>query len=138
MDDNSRVNLPDWVLHILVTFFQFLASVGIILILYGIVSLLTGTPWPPVEQIAKPASATLALLGTALTAASIYFYGIAPPPPAVISKRFIAPVILVASVVTIFYVWTKGVPEVIVNGFVILGLAGGLVRIVPRPRPDSN
>ena len=133
MNAIPSVRVPDWVLHGLLTFFQFLASAGVLLILYGVVSAFLQEPWLPLEKIAVPLSATLTLIGTAMTAASIYLYGVPSQPPAILSKWLLAPLVILSAATALYCVWTITISPVIVNGFSALGLAGALARIVPRP-----
>lgn len=132
MKSTAVSRTPDIVLHGLMLFSDYLAASGLLLILYGLVSALTHEPWPPLERFVQPVSSTLTLIATAMTAASVFLYGM-PPEPTPIGKRFMAPLVLLAVSVALYCVWTIGIPQVVVNGFSVLGLAGALMRIVPRP-----
>ena len=134
MTSGRKFELPDWVLHALLIAFHILGAAGIFLILYGLVAATTGEPWPPLEHIVAPVSSTLTLIGTIATAASIYVFGVPIHPPAAFSKWFAAPVVIASAAFAIYSVWISPVPEVVINGFSALGLAGALFRIIPRPK----
>jgi hypothetical protein len=134
MAEERTFELPDWALHALLILFHILGAVGILLIVYGLVSAITHEPWPPLEHIASPISSTLTLIGTAATAASIYVFGVPIHPPAPFNKWFTAPLVIASAVAAIYFVWTSPVPPIVINGFSALGLAGALFRIIPRPK----
>jgi hypothetical protein len=112
-------------------FSEMIGYSGAILIGYSILAIFT-EPWPPVEKIASFASALLTILGTLVTAVSIYL----PPslrPPWRFSRRIVAPLVIVASVSAVgFLVWRRGLPPVLVNGFALLAISGGLKRFIPE------
>jgi hypothetical protein len=133
MNSAPEMRLPDLVLHALLVFFHFLASAGALLIVYGLVSSATKQPWPPLEKIVEPLSASLTLIGAAMTAASIYLHGAPVPPPTPLSKVMISPFVVLFAIVALYYAWVGTVSPIIINGFSVLGLAGALLRVVPRP-----
>ncbi len=120
-------------LHAARTFFIFLASFGGILVVYGAVCAMTGQTWAPLEKIADRLSASLTFLGTALTAASIYVPAKHGHAPSELSKFVVAPLVLLLIPIGMFYVWATAVSPTIVNGVSLIGLSGGLLRIVPAP-----
>ena len=91
-----------------------------------------------VEQTAAWLSAALTLLGTALTAASVWFFSPNPPPPEEKSKNYVAPNVILACCICLGASWWTEIPPVTVNGFAILGLAGCLFRLRPNPGPPAG
>lgn len=115
-------------------FFNFLGWAGVMFIIYGVVSTGTGSVWEPLERWVNPFSAGLTLFATVLTAASIYFYSPQTHPPELFSRFVSAPLTIAAGLATIAWlVLTGSVPPVVVNGFALLGIAGGLFRIQRNP-----
>ena len=79
------------------------------------------------------------IIGTLLTALSIYSYSERPSPPEKISVYFTAPIVSVACVITlIYFIKVKSIPAHIINGFVLLAIAGALLRIQPNPLKDER
>ena len=116
---------------------EFLGYVGAVFVLYGAYVYVWGPPWPPVERIALPASSFLTILGTAVTAASVYFHHLTPTPPEKKSRHVTAPFVIGSSVLALAALLRNGkVPPVTVNGFAMLGIAGALLRLQPRPPQD--
>ncbi len=114
-------------------FFNFLGFSGVLFIIYGVVSMDTGNTWPILEKWATPMSVFLTILGTLITALSIYFYKPFLYPPERFSKFISAPIVIVFCVIAEIYLITKGeIPPVIVNGFALLAISGGLFRIQDR------
>jgi hypothetical protein len=115
-------------------FFNFMGWAGVMFILYGVVSYGTGSVWEPLERWVNPASAFFTLLGVILTAASVYFYSPQSHPPELFSKFVSAPVTIAGGLSAITWLfWAGTVPPVVVNGFALLGIAGGLFRIQRNP-----
>lgn len=126
--------LPRLVAITLRKFFNFLGYAGVMFIIYGVVSEGTATVWAPLEAWVNPLSAFLTLVGAILTAASIYFYTPLTHPPELFSKYVSAPLTIVAGLGTIAWLLVRGsLPPVIVNGFALLAIAGGLFRIQRNP-----
>ena len=93
----------------------------------------TGSVWPILEKWVTPMSAFLTILGALITALSIYFYKPLSHPPERFSKFISAPIVIVFCVIAEIYLITKGeIPPVIVNGFALLAISGGLFRIQDR------
>ena len=114
-------------------FFNFLGFSGVMFILYGVISRGTGSIWPVLENWVNPVSAFLTLLATLITAASIYFYEPYTHPPERFSKHVSAPLVIASCIIAaIFLIGTGDIPPVIVNGFALLGISGGLFRIQKR------
>ena len=78
-------------------FFNFLGYAGVMFILYGVVSEGTDTVWPPLEKWVNPLSALLTLVGTGLTAISIYYYSPETHSPELFSKYISAPLTIIAA-----------------------------------------
>ena len=85
------------------------------------------------ERIARVASQYITLLGTLLTAASVY----AAPntrQPDPFSRYFSAPLVIIAVVLAVVLsaVWLGILPQHVVNGFALLGISGALSRLLRR------
>lgn len=102
---------------------------GVAFIVYGLLAQFTGQPWHLIEDFAEPVSRALTIIGTMLTAASIYFYDIHPRPPKRISKTVVAPVAVIGCLLALASMHYITLSPVSVNGFAIVGLAGALFRI---------
>ena len=115
-------------------FFNFLGYAGVMFIIYGVVSEGTGTVWAPLEKWVNPLSALPTLVGTVLTAISAYYYSPQTHPPELFSKYVSAPLTIIAALATIVWLLMRGsLPPVLVNGFALMGIAGGLFRIQRNP-----
>ena len=119
--------------HALVLSVNFLGFAGGILIVYGVLLVWTGWKYPPLEIYAKITAEVLTLLGVILTAASIY----RPPsnrPPANFSIFVSAPLVILCAVIALAMLFFLGddLPNHVINGFALLGLAGGLFRTIAR------
>jgi hypothetical protein len=102
---------------------------------YGVIAAMTGDIWKPLEDIAEPLSAALTVIGAIITASSIYlFAGDSAHPPDPISREATALVVIGAGIVALAVLFRSGtLPPVVVNGFSMMAIAGGLLRIQPRP-----
>lgn len=112
---------------------NFMGFVGIALIIYGIVVYRTPTiKWPVLENVADVVATYTTLIGTALTASSIYFPS-NPRPPEIISLYLTAPIVILAVLIVFCLMWFRRlpIPPHIINGFSILAIAGALNRLVP-------
>jgi hypothetical protein len=112
---------------------NFLGFIGILLIIYGILATEPQTQWTVLEKTANICSNYATLIGTILTAASIYF----PPniirPPEPLSIWITAPAVIVAVIITFCCEWSgTSIPPHVINGFSILAIAGALNRLVPE------
>ena len=113
--------------------FNFLGFSGVMFILYGVISRGTGSIWPVLEKWVNPISAFLTILATLITAASTYFYKPFTHPPETVSKYVSAPLVIASCIIAaIFLIVTGDIPPVVVNGFALLGISGGLFRIQKR------
>jgi len=118
-------------------FLNGMAWAGVGFIFYSFVVLWTEKRWPPLEFVAIPLSAALTILGTLVTAASIYVFSPAPRKPENTSKFVTAPAVIAISLIALWLLWRDGaLPPVMVNGFAILAIAGNLLRLHPRPIED--
>jgi hypothetical protein len=134
MNNNNDIQKSSSLLAItLRKFFNFLGFAGVMFILYGVISRGTGSIWPVLEKWVNPISAFLTILATLITAASIYFYEPFTHPPEKFSKYVSAPLVIASCIVAaVFLIVTGGIPPVVVNGFALLGISGGLFRIQKR------
>lgn len=115
-------------------FFNFLGYAGVMFILYGLLSEGTRSTWEPLERWVNPMSAILTLFGTLLTAVTVYYYSPHSHQPELFSRYVSAPLTIVATMVAIGRIAVGArVPPVVVNGFALLGIAGGLFRIQRNP-----
>jgi hypothetical protein len=118
-------------------FVNFLGYAGLIFIIYGSLSTVTDSKWDLFERIVDPLSSFLTILGTLITTLSIYFYSPTIHKPEMFSRYISAPIVIVLCTIAIIFICSKGsLAGSIVNGFALLGLAGGLFRIQPRPEED--
>jgi drug/metabolite transporter (DMT)-like permease len=110
-----------------------LGFVGILLIVYGVV--VTKDPktqWRVLEDTATTCSNYATLIGTAVTAASIYLPKNDRPPES-LSFWLTAPAVIVAVLFTFYYQWShNSIPPHVINGFSILAIAGALNRLIPE------
>ncbi|HEY2975863.1 MAG TPA: hypothetical protein VGJ48_25335 [Pyrinomonadaceae bacterium] len=123
-------------MRLLWLFSELLGYAGGALILYGIVAARANAFWPPVEQIAAFSSSLLTILGALVTAGSIYLHGTRPPWKH--SRSIVAPVVIGSCVAAIYFLYRLGqLPPVVVSGFGLLAISGGLKRLLPYPE-DPN
>jgi hypothetical protein len=112
---------------------NFLGFIGILLIIYGIVAREPQTQWTVLEKTANICSNYATLIGTAVTAASIYLPPNTIRPPEILSRWITAPSVIVAVLFTFYYQWSgNSIPPHVINGFSILAIAGALNRLVPK------
>lgn len=120
-------------------FTELLGWAGALLIVYTLITWATGEPWPVVERHAPFISSLLTLIGTALTAASVYFHSSKPRAPWRHSKYVASPIVIVASVAAIAILIMSGqLSQVSVSGFGMLAIAGGLKRLLAYPAESSE
>lgn len=115
-------------------FTQTLGYFGTALVAYSVIAAVSN-PWQPIEQYAPLISNFLTLVGVLVTAASVY----APAgyhPPWKSSRWVVGPLVIGSWVVATYVLVRNGhLPPVLVNGFAMLGLSGGLQRMIPtNPR----
>ena len=113
--------------------FNFIGFSGIVFIIYGVVSGIAKSPWPPLEEWVVFLSSLLTLVGTVLTASTVYCWSQHPHPPERFSRLVSAPIVIAAAVTAIcLLIWNQHLPTAVVNGFVLLSMAGALFRIQPH------
>ena len=118
-------------------FTQSLGFCGVLLILYSVLAEYT-TPWPPIEKAATFISSLLTILGTVVTALSIYVPSSSIHVPWPHSRYIVAPAVITAGVIaTVFLVRRKTLPPMLINGFALLAMSGGLKRLLPNPHLPS-
>ena len=114
-------------------FLNFLGFSGVMFICYGVISRGTGSIWPVLEKWVNPISSFLTMFATLITAISIYFYKPFSHQPERFSKFVSAPLVIISCVIAVIFLITTGdIPLVVVNGFALLGISGGLFRIQKR------
>jgi hypothetical protein len=114
-------------------FFNLLGYSGFLFIVYGVISTYTEKVWPPFEQWVTPISSLFTLIGTLVTAISIYFYRPQSHRPERFSLFISAPLVIICSILAIIVLVKNGsLPQVVVNVFALLGISGGLFRIQQR------
>lgn len=124
-----RFMLPD----LAFLFTNGLGFAGVIFIVYGIVSRYT-TGWVPLEQKAQFLSSLLTLLGTIVTALSIYLPVTAARAPWPHSRYLVSPIVVVSCISAIWFLLRfKVLPPMLINGFALLAISGGLKRLFPNP-----
>ena len=112
---------------------ELLGNGGGAFILYSLIAQFTEV-WHPVEAVASFASAILTLIGTLLTAATVYFPTHSRPPWKH-SRDFYARIVIGACIVAIIALCKIGtLPPVMINGFSMLAIAGALKRAIPYPQ----
>ena len=119
--------------QILIWGLNFLGSIGIVLIVYGVVAAISKSPYPLLESIADWVAVVATLVGVFLTAISIYF-PVNIRPPDKFSLYFSAPIVILGVIVALAYsFYTRNLlPSHILNGFALLGIAGVLFRLLSR------
>lgn len=110
-----------------------IAWLGVIIIVYGIVSTVTSEVWLPLERFILPIAATLVLVATLLNALASYVVTENPAPPSPISRYVTGPMVIVLCAAALVLVWYRGLPVSVILGLAVLGLAWSLLRVLPRP-----
>lgn len=106
---------------------------GVFLVTYSIVAQWTTSTWAVLEAIARATSQYVTLIGTILTAASVYV----PPnqrPPDAFSRYFSAPAVIVAAALALGWsvLYAPALPPHLINGFSLLAISGALFRLFSR------
>lgn len=103
---------------------------GAFFVLYAALGSWYGFNFAELEKVMIPASYYLTLFGVVLTCATVYMYEGNPHPPEKFSKRVSAPIVIIACFVAGWVYATKGsLPNLVINGLAMLGLAGAFFRI---------
>jgi hypothetical protein len=107
---------------------------GLFFVGYSVNAELNGHRFAFLEKWGPPLSICFTILGTLLTALSIYFYKKAPNPPETFSRFISAPIVVIGCLLALGFLASRGdLPVMLTNGFAILGLAGALFRIQINP-----
>lgn len=105
---------------------------GAAFVIYAVLGVWLGFTFVELEKIMIPASYYLTLSGVILTCATVYFYKGNPHPPERFSKYVSAPIVIIACFIAAwFYATTGTLPNLVINGLAMLGLAGAIFRIQP-------
>ena len=105
---------------------------GAAFVVYGALGIWLGFTFVELEKIMIPASYYLTLFGVILTCATVYFYKGNPHPPERFSIRVSAPIVMITCFFAgLFYAIMGSLPILVINGLVMLGLAGAFFRIQP-------
>ena len=114
-------------------FFGFIGFAGGMFILYGIIAEMTKTPWEPLEKWMNFVSSLFTLIGTILTAGTVYIWSRQPHPPERFSRYVSAPIVIAGAIIAICFLFLRqSLPISVVNGFAMLAMAGALFRIQPH------
>ena len=106
------------------------AYVGSLFVIYGALGAWLEFSFKEIEKIMIPLSYYLTLFGVILTCLTVYMYEGNPHPPDRFSKYVSAPVVIIACVIAGWMYVTKGsLPNLVINGLAMLGLAGAFFRI---------
>ena len=114
-------------------FTEFMGWTGALLVLYAVITWATNEPWPVVERYAPFISSLLTLIGTVLTAATVFFHSPIARAPWHHSKYIAMLVITFAAVAIATLVVSGDLSQVAVSGFGMLAIAGGLKRLLAYP-----
>ena len=132
--DTKRGHLGPLVAAALWWFTELLGWAGALLVVYTVITWATKEPWLVVERHAPLISPLLTLIGTTLTAASVYFHSPTPRAPWHHSKYVAAPIVIASSVAAIGILALSGqLSQVSVSGFGMLAIADGLKRLLTYP-----
>jgi uncharacterized membrane protein len=118
--------------QVVIIFLNLLGTMGMLLIIYGVVCQMTDTTWAPLETIAEWLSSSVTCLATVIVACTAYqkpnqrkadFH----------SRVIVAPIVILCVIGAIVYMYMSGRPlhRFIVNGFAIASLAGAILRSLP-------
>lgn len=119
--------------QLLIVLIELIGFLGVAIMLYGVVAIVTNDTWGILEKIANYLAVIATSLGTVITALSIYLPQNTRPPTEV-SKRYTAPIVtVVALAVLIVYLYRPTlIHPHMVNGLAMLAISGGLFRLVCR------
>ena len=119
--------------QLLIFIINLIGIIGIFLIVYSFLTYYSNSKWDIIEKFANPVAVISTIVGTFLTSISIYL----PPndrKPEAFSIYISAPlVILFCLGMLILYINNNFIfPPHLLNGIAILGLSGGLFRLISR------
>jgi hypothetical protein len=118
-------------------FLMGLGFIGALLIVYSFYGEWTGERLPTVEKWAPFLSAFLTLLGTLVTAGSVYFPTTIRPPYRP-NKIIVSPLVMLGSITAIILLFNNGqLPAILVSGFGLLAISGALLRLAPTPANET-
>jgi hypothetical protein len=128
----------EWYLFRLIIVTAFLGGGGAILIAYELLADRLGLRSPSLDNLASFLGTTLTLVGVFITTGSIFIYSQNPTKPD--PGSFPVAIVVMGVCATALYVLFTGgkVPDNLVNGVAMLGLAGGLARIQPNPQKSAR
>jgi len=128
----------EWLVLRVVLFNMLIGGVGILLIIYELIADPTGIRAVQLDKLAGFFGALMTFVGVIVTAASIYFYTekMSKPSP---ESYWSAPIVIVGCLICLYFLFKTGdIPVHIINGFALLGLCGGLLRIQPNPQKAAS
>ncbi len=128
-----------WIIIRIFLFNIMIGGIGIFQILYGTAATISpGVRLPELDKIADFLSAFITFLSVIVVALSVYVRT-TPSSPDPGSKYFSAWFIILLCLIGIYFTVTNGsVPNNILNGFALLGLAGSLFRIQHNPQRAAD
>ena len=118
-------------------FTELLGWTGRLLVVYAFIVSQTEESWAPIERWAFPLSAFLTLLGTAITAAAIYFHSETPRRPWTSSKWIVSPIVILSCIIGIVLLFQGKLSQVSVTAFGLLAISGGLKRLLRYPSDND-
>jgi hypothetical protein len=111
-----------------------LGLIGAAFVVYGTIREVAQSADGQLHIDAEALSAFVAVCAVILSTASVYARWDTSNPPAAVSRIVTAPLVVLFCCSTIVLMACKGhIPAASVNGLTILGLAGGLLRLQPKP-----
>jgi surface polysaccharide O-acyltransferase-like enzyme len=118
-------------------FFNFVGFFGLALIIYEIIAAQTGSRWTYLDAHSDFLSAFLTLMGTLFTATGIFVFPVNTTPPEKLSYYVVAPIIIAATILALVLLFrNKTIPGNVINGFALLAISGGFMRLQPHPLKD--
>ena len=132
----TLIQLPHWRIaanQFLVLAINFIGFLGIVLITYSIVAARTDEKWAVAERWADGIAIYATLVGTFLTACSVYL-PVNIRPPDEISLVVTAPIVIITVLlVLIIRTFTRvQLPAHLINGLALLAISGALFRLLSR------
>jgi hypothetical protein len=114
--------------QLLIWSINFLSFIGLLLIAYGVTLYFTGEKYRFLENAAEAISVVATLVGTGMTAGSVWLPENDRPPDE-FSKRISAPIVVISTFFTLFIYFREGIaiPVHVINGFAVLGLEMGRI-----------
>lgn len=113
-------------------FVSFTGLMGVACIGFGVISAWSQKKWPPLlEEIFTFTSSCLTLIGTIITALTVFF--VTPYYPPERSGKLVAYPVIGGCILGLYFLLTHGsLPTIVVNGFALMAIAGALFRILPQ------